>query len=57
MDPYNPFVDETYVKRIPTWKAVIFFIVSSLLVLPLTVWAVTVFLFQIDQFFPWLLRK
>ena len=49
MDPWNPILDETYVKRVSPWKAVAVFIVSSLLVLPLTMWAVTVFLFSLEK--------
>lgn len=52
MDPHNPIIAQTYVKRIPTWKAVAVFIVSSLLVLPLTVWAVTVFLLSLEKVAP-----
>lgn len=51
MDCWNPIMAETYIKRVPLWKAVAVFILSIPLLL-VVMWAVTVFLFSLEKVAP-----
>lgn len=48
MDPHNPIIAETYIKREPWW-AVIFKLVSDALLLVVGVWLLTVLLLSLDR--------
>lgn len=48
MDPHNPIIAETYVKREPAWKMALYAVAFVLLVLA-SVWATTVVLFSLER--------
>lgn len=48
MDPYNPIIAQTYVKRVPFWHMLASLAVSVLILLG-TIWAVTVIIFSLER--------
>lgn len=48
MDPWNPWIAETHVKRVPLWKLALVMVVSIGMVLAAT-WGATVVIFSLGR--------